>query len=98
MSIVAASVSVTTSATKLAENTAVSVGADSDKDTISFLLKNITASATIYLAGANTVTTANGWPWETGDGPISVDLEPGEALWGIVAVTTQTVNTLRQGR
>jgi hypothetical protein len=61
------------------------------------LVKNTTASATVYLGGANTVTTGNGYAWAATDGPISVDLEPGETLYGIVASVTQVCHALKQG-
>lgn len=96
MAITAARVSVTSTATKIAENTASGGGADTA--TLSFVVKNVTATVTVYLAGANTVTTANGFQWDALDGPLAVDLEPGEALWGIVATTTQVMHVLGGGR
>jgi len=62
-----------------------------------FLLKNNTQTAAVFL-GPQGLTTANGFQWDPADGPLEVELEPGEALYGIVAVTSQTVHALRQGR
>lgn len=94
MSVVASRPSVTTSATKIAENTS---GDSTDVSTLSFVLKNLTASASIYV-GPSGVTTSNGFEWAVSDGPLSIDLEPGEELYGIVASTSQTVHVLKAGR
>ena len=86
---------VTTSATKIAENTSTHA---SDGEAVSFLVKNATGTAAVFLGADNTVAAANGFQWDTADGSLSVDLEPGEQLWGIVAATTQTLHVLKQGR
>jgi len=80
----------------VAQNTAGDPG-EGDYRTRKFLLKNITASATVYL-GPQGLTTGNGFAWAAADGPLEIELEPGEALYGIVSTTTQTVHVLRQGR
>jgi hypothetical protein len=71
-----------------------------DPFTRSFAVKNVTASAVIYL-GERDVTSTTGFPWDaTTDGPLSIDCEPGETLYGILASgqPDQTVKTLEQGR
>lgn len=89
-------VPITTAATLIASNVRTEAA---DWATRSFLVKNLTATASVFLNGANTVTAATpAFQWDAADGPLSVDLEPGEELYGIVAVTTQTVHVLRQGR
>jgi hypothetical protein len=86
-----------TSATLIAQNTA-SAGAD-DTATLSFIVKNVTGSATIWLNGTNAVSSSNGLQWDPSDGPLGdLWLEPGEALWGIVASVPQTLHVLGSGR
>lgn len=94
MSVVASRPSVTTSATKIAENTS---GDTSDVSNLSFVVKNITGTAAIFL-GPSGVTTSSGFQWDVADGPLAIDLEPGESLYGIVASTSQTCHVLGAGR
>ncbi len=84
-----------TVATLLASNT--SDRAAQDTGTVKALLRNTTASATVFLGDA-TVTIGAGFSWLTTDGPLEIELEPGESLYGIVAATPQTLNVLKQGR
>jgi hypothetical protein len=70
---------------------------DPDASSLSFVLKNITATASVFL-GDPGVTAANGFEWAPADGPLSIDLEPGEKLYGIVAVTQQALHALQAGR
>lgn len=90
------SVATTAGGTLVAQNTAADPG-EGDYRTRKFLLKNFTATATVFL-GPSGLTTANGFAWAVSDGPLEVELEPGEALYGIVATTAQTVHVLSQGR
>jgi hypothetical protein len=69
-----------------------------DFRTRSFAIKNATASDTVYLGGTSGVTSSTGFAWAAADGPLAVDLEPGEELWGIVTTTTQVIHVLQQGR
>lgn len=69
----------------------------SDETTRRFLLKNATGTASVFL-GPQGVTTATGFEWTTTAGPIEVEIEPGEKLYGIVAATPQTLHVLGQGR
>lgn len=49
-----------------------------------------TGGASVFV-GDSTVTTSNGFELEAGESQ-SFDIEPGEALYGIVASGTQTVS------
>lgn len=69
----------------------------SDDTTRRFLLRNATGTASVFLGPAG-VTAANGFEWAVADGPIEVELEPGEKLYGIVAAAAQTLHVLGQGR
>ena len=86
----------TTSAVLIA-SVADSGGSGDDWGGKSFLLKNVTATAAVFL-GPSGVTTANGFQWDTADGPITWTLEPGESLYGIVASVTQTIHVASTGR
>lgn len=88
--------SVTTSAVLLASVPGGS-GID-DYNTLSVVLKNVTGSAAIFLGGDNTVTTSTGFQWDVADGPLAIDLEPGESLYGIVVSVTQVVHVMKAGR
>lgn len=96
MSIVASRVTAGTSATLLASNPSAA-GESSDYALISFALKNVDGTASVFLGPAG-VTTANGFEWEPSDGPMSIDLEPGESLYGIVSADDQLIHIMRQGR
>lgn len=64
----------------------------------SCVLKLAAGSDTVYIGGDNTVTDANGFPWETIDGPLSFELDSGEAVWGVCASgESATVHVLNQG-
>jgi hypothetical protein len=93
MAITAARVDVLTTATLIATNS----GSGDDQSTKSFLVLNATATANIFL-GDSGVTTGTGLQWASTDGPLSIDLEPGESLYGRVASTLQTVHVLGGGR
>lgn len=95
MAVTTAQVSVTTSATLICRNTA-SVGAD-DSATLGFVVKNTTGTANVFV-GPTGVTTGTGFQWSATDGPLSIDLEPQESLYGIVAATTQVLHVLGVGR
>lgn len=95
MAITPTRVTVTNSATLIATNDRP-VG-DAEANKFSLLIKNVTATAAVFL-GDSAETTSTGWQWDTTDGPVAVDLEAGESLYGIVASTNQTLHVLRQGR
>lgn len=97
MAVVAAQVSVGTTAQLIGTNSATS-DSEGDYRNRTLLVKNITGG-TVFLGGDNTVTTANGFQWVAAtDGILSIDLEPGESLYGIVATGSLTLHTLRSGR
>jgi len=79
----------------IAQNTTSS--GEADFGTKRALIKNLTGTASVFL-GPQGVTTANGFQWDVADGPLEVELEPGEAIYGIVAATPQTLHVLAQGR
>lgn len=84
-------------ATLLATNSSGSPG-EGDYRSRSYLLRNLTASAPVFLGGDNTVTTGNGFQWDSASGSVQITLEPGESLYGIVTATPQTIHVLSSGR
>ncbi len=96
MALSTARVSVTASAVKIAENTTSPSGME-DVQTVRVLLHNKTGTEAVFL-GPTGVTTATGYEWTVAHGPLSVSLEPGESLFGIIVTATQIVHTLKAGR
>lgn len=91
MAISSASVSVTTTATLLS-------GADSDNVAGQSVFVTVPAAGQTVFLGGPGVTAANGYPVATGTSfPWQLELGNGEALYGIVAATTQAVSVLRSG-
>lgn len=60
------------------------------------VLKNVTATAPIFLGGPN-VSDVDGFEWQASDGAFDLDLEPGEQLYGYASVE-QDVQVLSGGR
>lgn len=89
MTVAAAQVSVTSSAT------AVATAASDDSDGASTTIKNPVGGVNVYL-GPSGVTTANGFLLAAGDA-MSADLGRGETVYGIVASGSQTVYVFRAG-
>jgi hypothetical protein len=56
---------------------------------------HVIGNTTVYLGGA-TVTTAAGTATEKHTTPIPIELRAGQALYGIVASSTEDVRVLRQ--
>lgn len=54
------------------------------------------SGVTVYLGGSD-VTTANGVPVPAATWGPGMDLQPGEALYGIVAAATAAVRVIEQG-
>ena len=96
MAIVVTQPNVTTSATLICQNNAGDPG-EGDYRTRRFRIKNITATGPVVLGPAG-VTAANGYSFAVADSPIVIELEPGEALYGIVAATAQTLHVSQHGR
>lgn len=73
------------------------IAAADDYRAKTFLVKNVTGSATVTLTRD---TDATGLDWDPGDGVLSITLEPGEQLLGTVASgkPDQTIHTLSVGR
>lgn len=61
----------------------------------SYVVKNVTGTAPIFLGGGPAVTVINGFEWVVADGPLTIDLQAGEDLYGIVDEVTQTCHTMR---
>lgn len=75
--------------------------APGDTGALTWLIKNLTHTAVVYLGPDNAVTSANGFPWDaTADGALRITLEPGEALWGRLAAgaADQALTGLKTGR
>jgi hypothetical protein len=101
MAIVSTRPAVLTTATLIASNVladAASIQESHDYAVRSFLVKNFTGTASVFIGGSDVTAASPAFEWTTTDGPLTVDLEPGEELYGIVAATTQTLHVLRQGR
>ena len=90
MAISHAIVSVTTAATALNDSL------DGGKDGSSVSVQNPTGGATVYIGGAGVTTASYGFLLAAG-ATFSAELNQGEALFGIVASSTQSVAVLRQG-
>lgn len=82
-------VTVTTDPTLLS---AVEAGRDGQ----TVLIQNPAGAVTVYL-GASNVSTANYGYLLTNGTDFAIDLQVDEAIYGIVASSTQVVNILRQG-
>lgn len=65
-----------------------------------FLLKNMTATETIYVEVGGAADPAVGFAWEVMDGPISIVLDRGEVLNACVRAggANQTVHVLQAGK
>lgn len=98
MSITTSRVSVGTSATLLYAHPQSAADAG-DYNSKNVALLNVSAAPTTVVLGPSGVTAANGARWIVEAGrTLSVAIEPGEALYGIVASGTQDVDVLVNGR
>ena len=82
-------VSVGTTATLLSASTA-------GRDGQTILVQNPASGATVYLGGAGVTTSSYGYSLDGGVA-FAIDLQGGEALYGVVASSTQSVSVIRQG-
>ncbi len=82
-------VSVATTATLIS-------AADGGRDGQTVLVQNPAGGATVYLGGAGVTTASYGFTLEGGVA-FAIDLQVGEALYGVVASSTQNVSAIRQG-
>lgn len=82
-------VSVGTSATLLSAS-------EAGRDGQTVLVQNPAGGATVYLGGAGVTTSSYGYTLEGGVA-FAIDLLGGEALYGVVATSTQNVSVIRQG-
>jgi hypothetical protein len=62
----------------------------------STLIQNPTGGVTVYLGGPDVTTTTYGYSLAAGSS-MSVDLFPGDLLYGVVATGTQALGILRTG-
>lgn len=85
-----AQVSVGTTATLL------SATETDDRSGSSIAVKVPSGAAAAVFVGKSDVTTATGFSVAVGES-VALDLQPGEALYGIVASGTVTVHVLRSG-
>jgi len=82
-------VSVTTAATLLS-------AADAGRDGQTVLVQNPSGGADVKLGGAGVTTNSYGYI-VVGGSAFAIDLQVGEALYGVVASGTQSVSVIRQG-
>jgi len=82
-------VSVGTTATRLSSQYA-------GKDGQTVFVQNPSGSVVVYLGGAGVTTTSYGFALAI-NSDVSINLQTGEELYGVVASSTLTVNVLRQG-
>jgi hypothetical protein len=67
-----------------------------DREGHSVLIQNPSASTTVYIGGTGVTTTSYGVAL-AGGSDISIDLQQGEIVYGVVASSTQNLNVLRAG-
>ena len=91
MAIEHAIVGLTTTATLL---TVAASGGGKDGSTI--LIQNPAGGQAVFLGGAGVTSASYGFKLAV-DSNISIDLDQDEALYGVVASSTQSVAVLRQG-
>jgi len=82
-------VSVGTTATLLSASIA-------GRDGQTVLVQNPAGGATVYLGGAGVTTASYGYSLDGGVA-FAIDLQDAEALYGVVASSTQNVSVIRQG-
>jgi hypothetical protein len=82
-------VSVTTTATLLSASV-------SGRDGQTVMIQNPSAGSITYLGGVGVTSTSYGYALAAGS-DMSIDLQNGETLYGVVASSTNTVNVIRQG-
>jgi len=91
MSIAHAIVSVGTSATLL---TVATAGGGKDGSTI--LIQNPAGGQAVFIGGAGVTSSSYGYKLAI-DSDMSIELNQDEAVYGVVASSTQSVAVLRQG-
>ena len=53
-----------------------------------------TSGGAIYINGANTVTTSNGFYMDKAGGPITIEIGPNDEVWSVASTGTQTVTVM----
>lgn len=92
MAVVSAAVTVAATATQLAAPTAPTTTFGGTRNKIGASVQVPSGGSTVYVGGPD-VTTANGYAVAAGTA-VSIDLAPGDVLYGIVASSTQAVRVL----
>ena len=69
---------------------------EAGRDGQTVLIQNPANAVTVYLGSSNVSTTSYGYLLTNGT-DFAIDLQVDEAIYGIVASSTQVVNILRQG-
>ena len=80
----------------VAATTTLISAAEAGRDGQTVLVQNPAGGATVYLGGAGVTTASYGFTLEGGVA-FAIDLQVGEALYGVVASSTQSVSVIRQG-
>lgn len=68
-----------------------------DSQTVSVLCKNRTGTASLLLDGVTPVGSTS-YEWEADEGPVTIPLEPNEAIYAKSMGADQEVHILRVGR
>ena len=76
--------------------TALNASLDGGKDGSTIFVQNPTGGQAVFLGGAGVTSSAYGYKLAI-DSTLRIDLNQGEALYGVVASSTQSVAVLRQG-
>jgi hypothetical protein len=76
--------------------TALNASLNGGKDGSRISVQNPTGGSTVYLGASGVTTSSYGFLLAAGT-TFSIELNQGEALFGVVASSTQSVAVLRQG-
>lgn len=88
-----------TTATLLYAHPLLKSSSDGDQAAKHVALINTSGVQAAVVIGASDVTTSSGARWTVASGlSLSLDIEPGESLYGIVATGTQDIDVLVNGR
>lgn len=90
---------VTTAATLLYSHPATSSSSEGDYPNKRVALINQAVTQTVVVLGTSAVTAATGARWTVEAGrTFSLEIEPGESIYGIVAAGTQDIDVIAGGR
>lgn len=89
---------ISTSSAAIVANSKASSGSSADYDSQAFLVKRAPgAGVSVFVESNAAATLVGGFEWEPTDPPLQVELEPGEALYGITSSGSQVLHILRLG-